>query len=51
MDYQDLLAQNGGFGDKIGEWVVHCCLLTQRTHSYFWGLLPLHHLILAKVDQ
>jgi len=35
MDVQDLLAENGGFGGKIGEIVVRCW--PRWTRSYFWG--------------
>jgi len=39
--FLDLLAQNGGFGSKIGEVVVRCW--PQWTRSYLWGLLFLCH--------
>jgi len=41
MDFQELLAQNGGFWDKIGEGVVRC---RPPTNSLLLlGLLPLCH--------
>ena len=40
IDFQDLLAKNGGFGEQNGG--RHGAMLTpQRTRSYFWGSLRL----------
>jgi len=42
IDFQDLLAQNGGFWGKIGEGAMRCWP-PQRTRSYFWGLFRRCH--------
>jgi len=41
LDFQDLLAQNGGSGGNTEEGVVQCW--PRQTCSYFWGLLFLCH--------
>jgi len=42
-----MLENAEGSGCKIGEGVI----LTQRTRSYFWGLLPLCHFCRKSIKQ